>query len=170
MAKAYMPTPEELELIREYLVIDGTSKTGLRWIKSPSSKVKAGNLGLTSGNGNGYFRGELRGVRLYAHRVVFFLSRGYWPAGQVDHIDGNRANNHPDNLRDVTHSTNQANAASIGYRLIGNGSYQARIGKGGKHYSKTFATPEAARRWYLNMKRELYPEVDQWQWTQESAA
>ena len=40
------------------------------------------------------------------HRIVYYLSRGEWPKGVVDHIDGNPENNKPENLRDVSQSEN----------------------------------------------------------------
>lgn len=63
---------------------------------------------------DGYIKVIIDGNTLYAHRVVWLLTYGEWPAGQVDHIDGNRRNNLPSNLRLCTHSQNQANRAHNG--------------------------------------------------------
>jgi uncharacterized protein YkuJ len=43
------------------------------------------------------------------HRIVFLMHHGYLP-DMVDHIDGNRANNRIENLREATHSQNACNA------------------------------------------------------------
>jgi hypothetical protein len=43
------------------------------------------------------------------HRLVFLDYHGYLPA-EIDHIDGNPANNCVDNLRAVTRAQNQWNA------------------------------------------------------------
>lgn len=50
-------------------------------------------------------------VRLRTHRVVFRKFKGKLKEGCViNHIDGNRSNNHPDNLEQVTPSINNLHA------------------------------------------------------------
>lgn len=49
-------------------------------------------------------------IALSAHRVVFALVHGRWPENEVDHINRDRTDNRPCNLRDVTHSENMLNA------------------------------------------------------------
>lgn len=59
--------------------------------------------------GNGYLHGSLLGRKVLAHRVVWALHYGTWPVQTIDHIDGDRTNNRPENLRDVPHQTNCQN-------------------------------------------------------------
>lgn len=59
---------------------------------------------------NGYRGGYILGVRYPAHRVVFALHHGRWPEGDIDHVNGVRDDNRPENLRDVPHVLNQQNA------------------------------------------------------------
>lgn len=45
-----------------------------------------------------------------AHRVAWLLHYGEWPAGVVDHIDGDPSNNKIENLRIVTQQQNVWNS------------------------------------------------------------
>lgn len=58
---------------------------------------------------NGYRYGPILARKMYAHRVVFALHKGYLPRSLVDHKDGDVTNNRPDNLREVTPGMNQRN-------------------------------------------------------------
>jgi len=57
----------------------------------------------------GYATLKVDDVGLYAHRVVWAMEYGEWPAGFIDHIDGDRGNNDLSNLRDVPRVLNQRN-------------------------------------------------------------
>lgn len=54
---------------------------------------------------------QIDGHRVAAHRVVFAMTHGRWPQGEVDHINGDPGDNRPENLREVTHSENMWNCA-----------------------------------------------------------
>lgn len=71
----------------------------------------AGQPALQTIKNHGYRCGAILGIYFLAHRVVWAMEHGSWPAGgEVDHEDGIRANCRPGNLRDVTKSGNQRNA------------------------------------------------------------
>ena len=57
----------------------------------------------------GYLRVAFKGRNLRGHRIVFAMTHGYWPPGEIDHIDGDRGNNSPSNLREVTVEQNRWN-------------------------------------------------------------
>lgn len=57
----------------------------------------------------GYNQGCINGVRFYAHRVIWAMSCGKWPAEQIDHINGIRTDNRLENLRPVSKSENAKN-------------------------------------------------------------
>lgn len=61
----------------------------------------AGKQAFTASDTHGYRHGSIFGNLYLAHRVVFAITTGRWPDGQVDHINGNRQDNRPDNLREV---------------------------------------------------------------------
>jgi hypothetical protein len=60
---------------------------------------------------DGYLRAQVSGKKYAAHRIVWAIYHGDWPTGQIDHEDGNTTNNNISNLRDVSCSENQRNAA-----------------------------------------------------------
>jgi hypothetical protein len=72
---------------------------------------------------DGYLRLTVDFVELRQHRVVWALHYGRWPAGPIDHIDGDRTNNDPSNLRLATISGNNRNSSrnrrnTTGYRGV----------------------------------------------------
>ncbi len=70
----------------------------------------AGKEAFTATSGKGYRHGAILGRTCEAHRAVFALVHGRWPAGgEVDHRDGNKLNNRPDNLRAASHTENTRN-------------------------------------------------------------
>ena len=68
----------------------------------------AGNEALTA-DSHGYRHGQILGMRYSAHVVVFALANGHWPVEIVDHRDGDKSNNRPDNLREATAAQNMRN-------------------------------------------------------------
>lgn len=60
-------------------------------------------------NNHGYMTGAILRRKLSAHRVCWLLHTGSWPAGDIDHIDGNKSNNVFSNLRDCSTQENMRN-------------------------------------------------------------
>jgi hypothetical protein len=117
--------PLPMDIIREALEIDPTSKTGLRWKWRPRhhfatrhgwNSVNQRNAGKDAGcfaanEGRVYYGVRIGSFRYKAHRIVFALSRGFDPLGMdVDHIDGNGGNNAISNLRIATRAENARNS------------------------------------------------------------
>lgn len=109
--------------------------------------------------------GQRRG--LLAHRSIFALTHGRWPADEVDHRSGASDDNAPGNLREATHNQNRQNLKLFANNTSGftgvswdarHGKWQGNIGIGGRliHLGR-FATPEAAYAAYLKAKTELHP-------------
>jgi hypothetical protein len=58
----------------------------------------------------GYRDIKIGGRRYKAHRIVWALCVGEWPAGQLDHIDRDKGGNRPRNLRRGTNAQNAWNS------------------------------------------------------------
>ena len=57
----------------------------------------------------GYMRSKIFRKDYAAHRVAWAIHHGAWPAGMIDHIDGDRQNNRASNLRVVSPLENSRN-------------------------------------------------------------
>lgn len=64
---------------------------------------------LDTDDGRGYRMGRLFRKSVYAHRAAWVVFYGEWPVGQIDHINGNKADNRIHNLRDVSGKQNSRN-------------------------------------------------------------
>ena len=78
-----------------------------RWASKPCGCRKVG----PKGNGGGYVVILVDGISYRAHRLAWLYMHGRWPNGDVDHIDGNRADNRIANLREATRTQNNCNAS-----------------------------------------------------------
>ncbi len=82
--------------------------SGRPWVKNPHWK----QTGL-SPNSNGYYvlgYGGRKGKTIYVHHVVFRKFHGPIPEGmEVDHVNRDKQDNRPENLRLATRGMNHAN-------------------------------------------------------------
>lgn len=126
-----------------------------------------GAAGSTAGSRNrsGYLIIPIDGVSYYAHRLAWFYMHNEWPAGDVDHMDGNRTNNRAANLRSVNRRMNLENqrvakshsATGILGVFMVNGSWVSQIRvKGRTKYLGAFKSPDEAQAVYIAAKRQLH--------------
>jgi hypothetical protein len=96
-------------LLRKDLVdlLDYHQETGVFQWKKKRRGIQT-NKPLGTNNGFGYLRISVLGRSYYAHRLAWFYVHGVWPE-EVDHINGNRADNRIQNLRDVNRQENAEN-------------------------------------------------------------
>jgi hypothetical protein len=103
--KRHLPTVERLHKL---LRLD--PETGrLYWRVHRGGTATQGSEAFTAVSPYGYRRGTIDGKQFLAHRVVYALAHGRLPDCDVDHMNGNPADNRPCNLRDVVHATNMRN-------------------------------------------------------------
>lgn len=57
----------------------------------------------------GYKVGRIFDELHLSHRVIWAIETGQWPEGDIDHEDGDPANNRWGNIRDVSHADNNRN-------------------------------------------------------------
>lgn len=135
--------------------------------KARAGSARAGCLASCL-DADGYLRVVVDKHRTPVHRVIFAMSRGHWPVNEIDHIDGCKTNNRPENLRDVTRSQNMQNikTARIDNKLGLKGvkrsardksKFRFRIQVGNKRIAKDgFATAEAAHEAYRAAKAHMH--------------
>lgn len=157
-----------IERLRE--VWSYCKETGvIRWRVNHSRKSRAGKL-VGTPLWNRYIKVTLNGNQLHAHRVAWAMETGNWPAHDIDHIDGDRANNKWLNLREATRSENMQNlrapfpsnkAGLLGAHKLSKKHklpWCSRIKVGKKSvYLGSFETPEAAHAAYLSAKVKFHP-------------
>lgn len=120
------------------------------------SNIKAGQPIGSPHLRHGYKQLRFRGLYIPAHRAAWAIHYGNWPpiGFQIDHIDGDRANNRIQNLRLCTNTQNQWNRKMSSHNTSGfkgvyyhkaTGKWTSSIRMYGKmNYLGTFETPELA--------------------------
>lgn len=128
--------------------------------------VGIGRRTRKEGNSWGYTSIGVDGRRYGAHQLAWLYVMGEFPNGDIDHINGDRADNRISNLRAATRSANMQNLrgahkdSATGFLGVhkSRNKFSAEIMVGGvKHRLGTFDRPELAHAAYLEAKRKLHP-------------
>lgn len=179
MASKALPSPEVLRQLLRYEPETGKlywKPRSLRWFSGeviPASAYReswnvrfANKEAFRAAGPDGYRRGCVLGKNLLAHRVIMAMNFGVWPEHDVDHIDGNRANNRLDNLRTATRAENRQNVGlsknnTSGFTGV---SYSKKFGKWvaqimvgrRSHFLGHFSSPDGAAAAYAAAKTEKH--------------
>ena len=165
MKKRVTPLPS-LEWIRKTISYD--SETGdFTWLINRSNTLKGSRAGCISST-TGYRVLSIRGLKVSAHKLAWYLHYGEYPESQIDHINGLRADNRIENLRCVSPSVNGQNRwkaqANNKVGLMGvckrGSKYIATIILNKKQtYLGIFSTKEDAHLAYLSAKLSLHSQA-----------
>ena len=144
------------------------SDTGVfTWVKRPSNRIKIGQVAGCI-NVDGYVTIRIDSEIEYGHRLAWLYSFKKWPADQVDHINGSRADNRIANLREADQRINSQNqrrarrdnksTGLLGVTKRGN-KWRAQIMCAGaaNRLIGSFASPDEAHAAYLAAKRLIHP-------------
>lgn len=153
-----------LSVARARALLDYDPSTGMfTWKIYRGPRARAGSTAGAPHPG-GYRCIRIDGTGPYlAHRVAWLMTYGEWPAGDIDHVNGDRSDNRIANLRLADRFQNGANAKVHLDNLSGfkgvsqmRGRYQARIRvRGQSFYLGSFLTPEEAHGAYVAAARRL---------------
>ena len=117
---------------------------------------------------NGYLRIGILGGSYAAHRLSWLYVYGKFPINMIDHINGIRADNRIENLRDVTCAINNQNrrnctnnkktTKTLGVTYIkSRNKFEAQLKLNGKKiYLGRFNTLEEASKKYIASKRKYH--------------
>lgn len=115
---------------------------------------------------DGYLCTRIRGGEVLCHRLAWLLHHEEEPPTEIDHINGDRADNRIANLRPASRQENNQNRRHahsnnrlgvMGVHRIRSGRYAARIRVGGKAiHIGVFDSSDQASEAYVQAKRELH--------------
>jgi len=131
------------------------------WFRSPAAAAawNAAYAGKPVGrayHNKGYHLLTFQNKKIRAHRAAFACELGHWPHGEVDHINGDPADNRWSNLRVCSHRLNRVNTGgweNSSSKFVGV-SWNRRAGKwmaqymagGVNHYLGLYESAEGAAR------------------------
>jgi hypothetical protein len=161
-----MPRIEQARL-KELLFYDETSGI-FTWKKRAKSASRI-KIGAVAGSpiASGYWYIRLDGKTFRAHRLAWFYVHGTMPPAEIDHIDGDSANNRIANLRLATRVENQCNSRTRksasglkgAHSRPGRNAWSSAIQKNGKRrHLGYFATAEEAHAAYVKAATKLHGE------------
>ena len=137
----------------------------IRWAAKVARKVVPGTIAGTI-TVYGYRQIRFQGRFYKAHRIAWLISTGRWPPDEIDHINGDRADNRLANLREATSAENKQNLAKRTDNKTGFtgvyfekrvGLWEARVMKNGRSYGAGYyETREQAAAAYARKKREIH--------------
>ena len=148
-------------------ILDYDPDTGkFTWRARLARKIRLGDeAGTPSSKNRRRLQIKIAGRNYYAHRLAWLHVHGSWPAEEVDHINGDEADNRISNLRIVSREVNMQNrrratagnsTGALGVSLSSvSRPFRARLQVGNKAiWLGRHETVEAAHAAYVRAKRQ----------------
>lgn len=165
--QAYQAEAREFGCVELRALLAYDEHTGVFTWRKSTGRCPAGKVAGSS-RACGYRLIAIRRRHYYAHRLAWLHFYGEWPDGNIDHIDGNPANNRIANLRACSQSENMQNQHrvrkdnKVGLTGVSwdksRGLWQAAIQAHGARYPLgRFSSADEAHAAYLKAKDELHP-------------
>lgn len=113
----------------------------------------AGKKAFTARHIDGHLVGKINGTQLFAHRVCWAIFHGDFPSLNIDHVNGDPADNRIENLREATQRENLKNRCIFRNNTSGTpgvrfhsrtGKWRASIGGAAIHFLGEFGSKDAA--------------------------
>lgn len=166
MAEAILLTQEHLRQLFRYDPETGNLywlKRGVEWFHREQDMHRWNTCfaGRVAGGvrGAGHVFVAIQNRSYLVHRIIWAIVTGDWPKGEIDHINGNPADNRWSNLRDVSHKENQRNLRRETVSVSGcsniypqAGKYRVKVGRKHIGYFSDLSEAKLARD---NAYREL---------------
>lgn len=172
---SYRKSVSEIEADAEYLrsVLHYDAITGeFTWL-ARSGQRGPDFTGKAAGSLTVHGRVEIgiKGQRFFAHELAWVMTHNRLPDGEIDHINGDPADNRLSNLRDVSRALNMQNLRrstarnKTGYLGVvavnqrdGGKPFRAYISVAGRSKNLgSFDCPKEAHQAYLRAKRKYHP-------------
>lgn len=148
-------------------LLDYNPETGdFYWLKHRGTVTSGTKAGCVN-KAIGYVQIGVNLVRYYGHRLAWLHYYGEWPANEIDHVNGDRADNRISNLREATSGQNKLNKGARSDNLCGlkgaylhaPGKWRARIKANGIITDLgCYNSPEEAHRAYCKAALKLHGE------------
>jgi hypothetical protein len=158
-----------IKTLEKHFKVCNQSASGLIWLLPTSNRVQANTKAGTKDVSNGYWKIKFLSKQYYCHRIVYYLHSKIDPKDfEIDHVDQNKSNNNPLNLRLATRSQNSANrnknrTNTSGYKGVcwvdAKQKWTAQITYNNKHFNLGyFNTIEEAYAQYNKEAAKLFKE------------
>lgn len=133
------------------------------WKSKPARNIVVGSEAGNIRPYDGYIVIKYQSTPYYAHRLAFAFANGRWPEADIDHINGDRQDNRPSNLREcingLSNNQNRKETDCSGVFFDSRrGTYNARIYHNGKLvHLGCYKSSEEARDAYVEYKSAHHP-------------
>lgn len=141
----------------------------LTWKRHMSTRARRGSEAGVIQEGR-YRRVGIFGKYYMAHRLAWLIVTGDWPKDEIDHINGNCADNSWANLREATCTQNKWNTIQKNRSGLPGAAYHSATNRyratircmGETHFLGWFHSPEEAHEAYKAAASKLHGEFARW--------